>query len=131
MAKSHDTNLFRPVEEVPSAVMTCTVHRETLNDVYAAIQEVGKGKVSWRYAGMLCAIAGLFGIALWAWTSGRCDKAEEQVTEVRDRAIKIETDLEHIKAAQAEAKSELKQTRAEMLEEFRRLREMIKNNGNK
>jgi hypothetical protein len=135
MAREHETGPFRTIDA--EGVRTCAVHRETMNDIYAAIKEVAKGKVGWRYAALLCAIAGGFGVALWVWSSDRHNRNEEQVSVIRDRSIKMETDLEHIKAAQTEIKEEQKRartenkadqerTRTEMLEGFKDLRELIK-----
>ena len=137
MAK-HDTGPFSAVDA--ESVRTCTVHRETLNDIYTAIKEVARGKVSWRYAALLCTIAGGFGVALWVWSSDRHNKNEGEVSAIRDRTIKMETDLEHIKAAQLEMKAgqertrvenkaDQERTRAEMMEGFKDLRELIKRGG--
>ena len=121
MAK--DTGLFDAVSQ--EGVRTCAVHRETCNDLFSAVA----GRVStvvfrWTVT-ILSGVAVAFGMWLWLWTTSRCDRTDGDVADMMRRTIKIEADLEHIKAAQMDAKAELKATRVEMLDEFRRLREAI------
>ena len=123
----HDTGIFGPVDT--EGVRTCAVHRETCNDLYGAINSRVSTSVFRWTAGVLGAVAVAFGIALWSWTSGRCDRTDAEVSEMVRKTIKIEADLEHIKAAQTEMKEEQKRTRTEMLDEFRRLRELVQRGG--
>jgi len=121
MGKQHDTGMFEVVEG--EGVRVCRAHRETLNDIFRAISESNRGKVSLRYAGLLSVIAGVFGLALWGWTEYRTSAVEANSRKI----IKIEADLDYLKIGQAEAREEAKAMRKEMLEEFKRLQEAIRN----
>jgi predicted negative regulator of RcsB-dependent stress response len=115
-----DTGTFSAID--PDGVRTCALHRETCNDIYRAIN----ARVSLRYVALLCGVAVAFGVALFGWTTWRCDRTDEVTAEMRDRVIKIEADLEHIKAAQADMKTEQKEFRADIMAEFKALRALVK-----
>lgn len=125
MSKLHDTGLFGAVAE-PGGVRVCQAHRETLNDIFTAIKRSGSGRVSlgqfkWTVA-VLCSVAVAFGLALWGYTEIRAKEVEVNARKI----VKIESDLDYLKVGQIEAREEAKTTRKEMLEEFKRLREMIR-----
>jgi hypothetical protein len=121
----HDTGMFNTVAAAgpDEGVRTCQVHKDTCDGLYGAIN----ARVSLRYAALLCGMAVAFGVGLFAWTTWRCDRTDNEVSDMTRKTIKIESDLEHIKASLAETKLEQRQFRTDMMAEFKRLQDMMRN----
>jgi hypothetical protein len=118
----HETRLNPPVE---GGDYICRHHENAMNNVFDAMaKKVGYMQMVW-VAGVLSAVAGAFGF----WLCSRNDAVEMRANLMeRDMAV-VKNDLEHIKDAQTETRSEQHKLRADMKQEFERLRQALRTRG--
>jgi len=126
MPPVHDTRVHEPVA---GDIVICGAHQAAMAEVFSAIDTRASKNHLRMYLGLIIAMAGFFGTALWYGTSSRCDDQDERVRAMEMRTAVIGTKLENMSATQQEFKVEQRKMREDMKAQFEKLRDLIKNGG--